>query len=294
MQEAIKKADVLIEALPYLRKFRHKIFVLKYGGSILMEEKVRRSILEDLVFLFFAGIQVILVHGGGPEISRRLKENSIESEFHAGMRITSLKVLDIVRESLAYINQKLVKEIRSLGAKAKGIGGEEVIFAVKKKSARDLGWVGEAKALEKEKILSFLRRSHILVVSPLGRDGKNNLYNINADAAAAFLAKELAAEKIVLFTDVKGIMRKREDESSLISSITKSQIEALIKEGVIAQGMIPKVLAADFAVAGGVNKAHIIDAKIPHSLLLEIFTKRGIGTEIISETVKKGGSSEYK
>ncbi|MBN2120424.1 MAG: acetylglutamate kinase [Candidatus Omnitrophica bacterium] len=282
MEEAIKKADVLIEALPYIKKFRRNTFVIKYGGSILFEESIRASVLEDIVFLYFMGINVVLVHGGGPNITERFKELSIKSEFYEGIRITNADTLGVVEDELLKLNKMIVEEISALGAKSAGLNGkDDLIYAEKKKAKIDLGFVGGIVNINLDKFRRLIEENHIVVVSPMGRDSKHTAYNINADEAASFISSKLGAEKLVLLTDVRGVMRDPSDRNSLISSVRDSEIEELIKSKVISSGMIPKVLAGISAIEKGTRKVHIIDAKIPHALLLEIFTDEGIGTEIV-------------
>lgn len=282
MEEAIKKADVLIEALPYINKFRGKTFVIKYGGSILFEESIRKSVLEDMVFLYFMGINVVLIHGGGPNINERLKNLNIKSQFHEGVRVTDKKTLLVVEEELTKLNKIIVDGVKELGAKAIGLNGKNgLLYAEKKRARVNLGYVGKVVNINLKKLKKLIKENHIVVVTPMGKNASKIVFNINADEAASCVSFKLAAEKLVLLTDVKGVMRNPEDKNSLISSARKKEISELIKTKVISSGMIPKVLAGISAIKGGVKKVHIIDAKIPHALLLEIFTNQGIGTEII-------------
>ena len=280
VQEAIKKADVLIEALPYIKKFHKKIFVIKYGGSILGEERVRKCVLEDIAFLRFAGIRPIIVHGGGPNITEELKQRKITTEFVEGMRVTDKITLDVVGAELDKLNDLIVKEVSSHGVKAKGFNSKsKLLEVVKKKSKVDLGYVGEVVNFNHKKLEQVLEEN-IPVICPMGFSAQGFAYNINADDVAFFLASQLKAEKLVLFTNVLGVMRDSMDKDSLISTMTAEEIEGLIEAEVIDEGMIPKVRAAAAAIGAGTGKAHIVDAKIPHALLLEIFTDQGSGTEI--------------
>ena len=282
MEDAIKKADVLIEALPYIKKFRGKTFVIKYGGSILFEETIREAVLSDIVFLYFMGINVVLVHGGGPNISEKFRKLNIKSKFHEGIRITDSDSLSIVEEELMKLNKLIVDEISQHGAKVKGLNGkDDLIYAEKKQAEIDLGLVGQVVNLNMERFRKLIEKDHIIIVAPMGKDTKGTFYNINADEAASFVALKLAAEKLVLLTDVRGVMCDPNDKDSLFSSLKESQIAELIKKKVISKGMIPKVQAGIGAIEGRTKKVHIIDAKIPHALLLEIFTDKGIGTEIV-------------
>ena len=283
MEEAIKKADVLIEALPYIKKFHRKIVVIKYGGSILGEDKIRRGVLEDIVFLSFMGLRPILVHGGGPNISDRMRASGKKTEFVDGMRVTDEETLGVVEEELKTLNSIIIKEITELGGKAVGLNGKDrgIIQAEKKKAKIDLGLVGKVTKINAQALEVELKSSHILVVLPMGAGPDGKAYNVNADESAASISGALVAEKLVLLTNVRGIMRNADDPNSFISTLTVEAARALIQNKVIQQGMIPKVEACVAALDKGVKKTHIIDARIPHALLLEIFTDEGVGTEIV-------------
>ncbi|MFH1771342.1 MAG: acetylglutamate kinase [Candidatus Omnitrophota bacterium] len=281
VKKAIRKADVLIEALPYIRRFNKKVFVIKYGGSILCEEKVRRAVFEDIAFLRYAGIRPVLVHGGGPRISERLREEKLPVKFVDGLRVTDASTLKIVEEELDKLNQTIVKELINQGISAKGFSvNNPILQVVQKKASQDLGRVGEIVDFKGDILKAALKES-VPVIAPIGVCKEKKTYNINADDAAFFLAAELKAEKLILLTKVLGVMRNIKDDSSLISTITADEIDKLISNKVINEGMVPKVRAALKALKAGVGKAHIVDAKIPHAFLLEIFTNKGIGTEII-------------
>jgi acetylglutamate kinase len=283
MEEAIRKAEVLIEALPYIKKFHKKIVVIKYGGSILGEDKIRSGVLEDIVFLSFTGLKPVLVHGGGPNISERMRQEGRKSEFVDGMRVTDQETLLLVEEELRKLNDIIVNEVCELGAKAVGLNGksEKIIQAEKKKTKIDLGLVGNIVDINTEPILEELRKDKVTVVLPMGVGKDRNAYNVNADEAAACIAASLGAEKLVLLTNVKGIMRNPDEPGSFLSTLTVAEAKDLIESNIIQQGMIPKVKACIDALDRGVKKTHIIDARTPHGLLLEIFTDRGIGTEIV-------------
>ncbi len=281
VQEAIRKADVLIEALPYIKRFHKKIFVIKYGGSILAEDRVRKCVLEDIAFLRFAGIRPIIVHGGGPNITKELKQRKITTEFIGGMRVTDKTTLEVVEKELDKLNDLIVKEVGSHGVKVRGFKAKsKLLKVVKKKGKVDLGCVGEVVNFNRKRLEEVLEED-IPVICPMGFSAEGLAYNINADEVAFFLASQLKAEKLVLFTNVLGVMRNSKDKNSLISTMTAKEVERLIKAEVIDKGMIPKVRAAAAAIGVGTGKAHIVDAKIPHALLLEIFTDKGSGTEII-------------
>ncbi len=283
MEEAIKKADVLIEALPYIRKFHKKIIVIKYGGSILGEEKIRKGVLEDIVFLNFMGLRPVLVHGGGPNISDRMRTSGKKSEFVDGMRVTNEDTLEVVEEELKSLNDLIVKELSELGAKCIGLNGKDknIIQVEKKKSKIDLGLVGHIIGTDNRQISGELMQDKVVVILPMGIGKDRKSYNVNADEAAASIAAGLEAEKLVILTNVKGIMRNTEDPHSFLSTLTIEEAKGLVENKIIQQGMIPKVKACIDALEKGVKKTHIIDARTPHGLLLEIFTDQGIGTEII-------------
>jgi acetylglutamate kinase len=283
MEEAIKKAEVLIEALPYIKKFHKKAIVIKYGGSILGEEKIRKNILEDIVFLNFMGLRPVLVHGGGPNISERIRSLGKKAEFVDGMRVTDEETLELVEEELQKLNDIIVAEINEAGGKAVGLNGKEkkLIQAIKKEAKVDLGLVGHITDINTEVVTECLKNEEIAVVLPMGRGQDKKVYNVNADEAASNIAVALKAEKFVVLTNVKGIMRNPEDPHSFLSTLTVDEARGLMENGIIQQGMIPKVVACIDAISSGVKKTHIIDARIPHGLLLEIFTDQGIGTEII-------------
>lgn len=282
MENIIKKAGILIEAIPYIHEFRQKVFVIKYGGSILDNDAIRKVVLEDIVFLSFVGIRPVLIHGGGPHISSRIKETGLKSEFHNGIRVTDAETLKIVEEELMKLNQKIVHEIQALRGDVVGLQGHHNLVHVKKKPAdRDLGFVGEALGADIETIMSILNAGKIAVISPMGCDAGGQTFNVNADETASAIAKAMKAEKLVLLTDVKGVMRNPVDPNSLISSLTLKEMGELQIDQVIQGGMIPKVNACAEALAAGIHKVHIIDARIPHALLLEFFTDKGIGTQIV-------------
>ncbi|MFA5004825.1 MAG: acetylglutamate kinase [Candidatus Omnitrophota bacterium] len=283
MESAIKKADVLIEALPYIKKFHKKVIVVKYGGSILGEETIRKGVLEDIVFLSFMGLRPVLVHGGGPNISDRMRTSGKKTEFVDGMRVTDAETLKLVEEELLYLNQLIVNELAELGVKAVGLNGKDnsLIQVEKKKAKVDIGLVGHITGINTELINDELKKDKVVVVLPMGIGKDKKVYNVNADEVASSVAASMKAEKFVLLTNVKGIMRHADDANSFISTLTVEEVNNLKENKIIQQGMIPKVQACVDALAGGVKKTHIIDARTPHGLLLEIFTDKGIGTEIV-------------
>ena len=282
MENFIKKAAVLIEAIPYIHAFRRKVFVIKYGGSILDDPAIRKNIFQDIIFLSYVGIRTVLVHGGGPHITSRLKEEGIKPEFHEGIRVTDKATLRIVQAELDKLNKRIVQEIKELKGAVTGLKGEEnIVYVEKKQASKDLGYVGTITRIAKETLEEHLHKEYITVVSPMGISLAKQTHNINADEVASAIAGSLKAEKFVLLTNVQGVMRSIDDPGSLFSTLTADEVTSLIGQKIIAGGMIPKVNSCVAALAGGVRKAHIIDARIQHALLLEIFTDVGIGTEIV-------------
>ncbi len=285
METFIRKASVLVEAIPYIHEFRRKVFVIKYGGSILEDETIRKNVLEDIVFLSYVGIRTILVHGGGPHISGRLKEKGIDAKFHNGIRVTDKETLEIVGEELDKLNKRIVDELRSAHGDVTGLKGHENIIHVEKKLAdQDLGFVGTITKVDRQAIEEHLQNGHITVLSPMGISVENQPHNVNADEVASAIAGSLEAEKLVFLTNVTGVLRDANDPESLISTLTIKDVENLIRSGVISGGMIPKVNSCIEALHGGVHKTHIVNARLRHALLLEIFTDQGIGTQILKET----------
>jgi acetylglutamate kinase len=282
MEDVIKKANVLIEAIPYIHEFRRKLFVIKFGGSILDNDAIRKNVLEDIVFLSYVGIKTILVHGGGPHITARMKDAGLKSEFHEGIRVTDKKAINIVKEELTNLNDKLVEEIKSLKGDVTGLrGNENIIHVIKKQASKDLGFVGTIKKIEHDVLNSHLKKGRITVLSPMGICGDKQPHNINGDEVASAIAHSMEAEKLVLLTDVQGVMQNAQDPDSLISTLTVAEVKNLIERKVIVGGMIPKVNSCIEALNGNIKKTHIIDARIAHALLLEFFTTKGIGTQIL-------------
>ena len=280
----VRKADTLLEALPYLQAFRGKIVVVKYGGSVISDTGLRRSILQDIVFLSVAGIRPVLVHGGGPEISKQMSRKGKAPRFVQGLRVTDAETLKMVIRSLTGVNRMLVKELRALGARAQGLlGSESGLIRAEKYSlpGADLGWVGKVTGVNTGPVQRLLALGVIPVVIPVGAGWNNQPYNVNADESAAAVAAGLRAEKFVLMTDVPGIMRTNGARRELVTALTTQKAKELMRKGVILGGMIPKATACMHALEGGVRKTHMIDARVPHGLLLEIFTDQGIGTEMV-------------
>ena len=283
MQEAIKKSQVLIEALPYIKKFFEKVVVIKYGGAAVDEKGIDPAVLEDIVFMNYAGMRPILVHGGGPLISRFMKKAGIEPKFICGRRVTDRESIYIIDNALHSINKQIVRTLKELGAKAFGLSGREndLIKVKKLKTEIDLGFVGEVTSVDTTVVKRLIEDNIIPVIYPLGMGRDRNLYNVNADDVAGEIAVALKAEKFVLLTNVRGIMKDKDNPSTLYNTLTVGEVNKLIQKKIIDSGMIPKASACVNAIKGGVRKAHILDAGIPHALLLEIFTDKGIGTEIV-------------
>jgi len=281
MKTAIKKAEILIEALPYFERFRDKFIVIKYGGSALLERKKRQMVLRDVIFMSVAGIRPVIVHGGGPFISRRLKAKKMRTGFIDGLRITGKKEMKLIRDVLAGLNRRIVREIKALGGLAQGVSGHKVITAKRHRKFKKLGFVGEPVSVDGASIKDISSKDVIPVITPLGLGRDGHIYNINADEAGAYVARALSAEKLALLTDVDGIYKNARSRTGFMSSLSKSRARSLIRKGIIGKGMIPKVKACVSAIGGGVKKAHIVNASLPHALLLEIFTDEGIGTEVV-------------
>lgn len=275
-----RKADVLLEALPYMQGFRGCTFLIKVGGSAMEDPAVVNTFLKDVVFLEAVGINPVIVHGGGKAISKAMQESGLEAKFINGMRVTDEETIKIVEQTLArVINPEIVDKINAFGGKAVGVPGTEVFTGEKMKA--ELGWVGEVTGCKLGLIQAAVAGEFVPVVSPVARENASGkTLNVNADLAACALATRLQATKLIFLSDVRGVMRDPKDESTLIPSLDPAAIDALKKEGIISGGMIPKVDSSLESLRGGVGKVHLIDGRIPHALILEIFTDVGIGTEI--------------
>jgi acetylglutamate kinase len=285
------KADALLEALPYFQQFRGKTVVVKYGGAAMENPDLVESVLRDIVFLEAVGINPVVVHGGGKAITAAMRQENLTAKFVEGFRVTdeaSIRIIDRVLTEV--ISPSLAAKIEQFGGKAQVLSGKEVLHAEKAPlhldaagAKIDLGFVGDIQSTDISQVQKLVDAEIVPIISPLGRGRDGQIYNINADIAAAKIAQALQAHKIIYLSDVNGVRRDPKDEASLISTLTPSQIQSLKKQGIIASGMIPKVDSALEALAGGVAKVHFLDGKQPHSLLLELFTDAGIGTEIASE-----------
>ena len=275
------KAGVLIQALPYIQKYTDKIVVIKYGGNAMIDDALKQAVMSDLVLLSLVGIKVVLVHGGGPEISQTLQRMGKESKFIGGLRVTDAETAEIVQMVLCgKVNKDLVSLIQQNNGRALGLCGiDGQMLRVQKLAGEvDLGYVGDITSVDTTPILNALHNGYIPVIATVGTDETGQVYNINADTAAARIASELGAENIILMTDIRGLLEKKEDESTLIPYVQVSDVPYLKKQGVISGGMIPKVDCCVEAVRRGVGSAVIIDGRIPHSILIEILSDEGIGT----------------
>lgn len=289
MQHVIEKAEVLIEALPFIQKFRGETIIVKFGGSIMDDEAGVRDILQDIAFMSCVGLRPVIVHGGGKAISARMKDKGLKPEFRAGLRVTDAATIEIVEQVLNdEINPHMVELLAGFGGKGRGIHGEDIIRVVKHTERDpatgaecDWGYVGEVTGVDIEPVEAFLGAGLTPLITPLGRGPDRKVYNVNADHAASGLARTLKARKLVFLSDVPGLLSDPSDPTTIISSVKASEVESLIHRGVISGGMLPKIGGALDAVKAGVAKSHIIDSKMPHSLLLELFTEQGVGTEIV-------------
>lgn len=282
MQKNIDKAKILIEAIPYIQKFRGKTVVIKYGGSAMIDEKIKKMMIEDIALLKLIGMNIVLVHGGGPFINDTLSKMNKKPKFKNGLRVTDEETMEIVEMVLSgKVNKNIVNDIQKMEIKAVGISGKDGMTLKAKKLLKDgidLGYVGEIIEVDQTLIDGLIKAGAIPVIAPIGRDEDGNTYNVNADYAAVSIASKLNAQKLVFVTDVKGVMKDINDPDSLISFMNVEEAKENINKGIIYGGMIPKVECCIDAVENGVNTVHIIDGNLDHSMLLEIFTQDGIGT----------------
>ena len=282
----LEKAEVLIEALPYIQRFNRKIVVIKYGGSAMLDEELKRNVIKDAVLLKLVGFKPIIVHGGGKEISRWVGKVGMEPKFINGLRVTDKDTMEIAEMVLAKVNKELVTLVQSLGVKAVGISGKDGgLLSCKKKlsDGEDIGFVGEITKVDPQILYDLLENDFLPIIFPVGYDEEFQTYNINADDAACAIAKAVHAEKLAFLSDIEGVYKDKDDPSSLISELHVHEAEAMIGEGYVGGGMIPKLQNCIHAIEEGVNRVHILDGRIPHSLLLEIFTNKGIGTAFLRE-----------
>lgn len=289
MQKVIEKAAVLIEALPYIQRFKNETIVVKFGGSIMDQEAGVRSILNDVAFMACVGLRPVIVHGGGKLITQRMKEAGLKAVFLKGLRVTDEQTIHIVERVLNQeINPHMVELLESFGCRARGLHGEDILRVERhtEKDAEtgavlDWGFVGDVCEVDTAPIRAYLDAGITPLITPLGRGLERKVYNVNADDVASAVARALQARKLVFLSDVPGLLHNPEDPSSIISSLKVEAVEELIRRGVISGGMLPKISGAVNAVKAGVAKTHIIDSSMPHSLLLELFTEEGVGTEIV-------------
>ena len=290
MEKVLQKAGVLIEALPYIQRFNRKIIVVKYGGSAMSNEELQKNVIKDVTLLKLVGFKPIIVHGGGKEISRWVSKVGKEARFVNGLRVTDAETMEIAEMVLNKVNKSLVTMVQELGVKAVGISGKDGgLLTVEKKysDGQDIGYVGEITKVDPKVLYDLLEKDFLPIVAPIGMDENFETYNINAVDAACAIARAVNAEKLAFLTDIEGLYKDINDKSSFISRLSASEADALISGGYIGGGMLPKLNNCTSAIKNGVNKVHILDGRIPHCLLLEIFTNQGIGTAIFADDEEK-------
>ena len=279
-----QRARILVHALPYIQEYTGKVVVIKYGGNAMINEDLKDSVMRDIILLSLIGVKVVLVHGGGPEITDMLNKIGKQSEFVGGLRVTDKETVDVVQMVLAgKVNKSLVHLIETKGGSAIGLSGMDGGMIQAKVKDPRLGYVGEITSINAKPILDVIEKGYIPVISTVGCDAEGNVYNINADTAAARIAGELGAESLISMTDISGILRDKDDPSTLIPVIKVSEADQLKQDGIISGGMIPKVECCINAIKWGVNRVFIIDGRIPHAILIEMLTSEGIGTMFINE-----------
>ena len=286
MKQYLEKANVLIEALPYIQRFNRKIIVVKYGGSAMADEELKKKVIADVVLLKLVGFKPIIVHGGGKEISRWVEKVGMKPKFINGLRVTDEDTMEVAEMVLNKVNKELVCHVQELGVKGAGISGKDGgLLKVKKRYAggEDIGFVGEITEVNPKILLDLIEKDFLPVVCPIGMDENFQTYNINADDAACAIAKAVGAEKLAFLTDIEGVYKDKDDPDSLLSEMSVSEAKELMASGFIGGGMLPKLGNCIDAVENGVSRVHILDGRIPHFLLLEIFTNKGIGTAIFAD-----------
>ena len=289
-EKYLEKAAGLVEALPYIQKFNRKVIVVKYGGSAMVDEQLKKSVISDVTLLKLVGFKPIIVHGGGKEISKWVGKVGKEAQFINGLRVTDEETMEIAEMVLGRVNKSLVTMVEELGVKAVGISGKDGgLLKVKKKYAdgKDIGYVGEITDVDPKILYDLMEKDFLPIICPVGLDDEFNTYNINADDAACAIARAVGANKLAFLTDIEGLYRDFEDKSSLISEIKVKEAKELIAGGTIGGGMLPKLSNCIDAIEAGVSRVHIIDGRIPHSILMEIFSDRGVGTAILGDTEEK-------
>lgn len=283
---AMQKAEILVEALPYIKEFHGRKVVIKYGGAAMIDCDLKSKIMQDIVLMKYVGMHPVVIHGGGPEINTMLARLNIEVNFANGLRVTDRETMEVVEMVLGgKVNKEIVAGINAIGGKAVGISGKDgmIIKARPINEQGKMGFVGEVASINPELIDTVIENGYIPVIAPIGMGEKRESYNINADLVASAIAVAMKADKLVLLTDVPGLLRNPADKKSLISVLKVSEVDDYIEKGIIAGGMIPKVKCCVESVIGGVGRTHIIDGRLPHSTLLEIFTDKGIGTMVVNE-----------
>ena len=286
MHEWMQKAEVLIEALPYIQRFNRKIIVVKYGGSAMVDENIKKNVIKDVTLLKLVGFKPIIVHGGGKEISRWVGKVGMEAQFVNGLRVTDADTMEIAEMVLNKVNKGLVQMVEELGVRAVGISGKDggLLHVQKRYSdGKDIGYVGEITQVHPEVLYDLLEKDFLPIVCPIGMDDNYDTYNINADDAACAIARAVKAEKLAFLTDIEGVYKDPADKSTLISELHVSEAKELIGQGYIGGGMLPKLNNCIDAIENGVSRVHILDGRILHCLLLEIFTNKGLGTAILGE-----------
>lgn len=283
-QKYLEKAEVLVEALPYIQRFNRKVIIVKYGGSAMIDEELKENVIKDVVMLKLCGFKPIIVHGGGKEISRWVGKIGMEPHFVNGLRVTDEDTMEVAEMVLNKVNKELVSLVEQLGIRAVGISGKDGgLLQVEKKysDGEDIGYVGDIRHVDPKILYDLLDKDFLPIVCPIGIDSGYHSYNINADDAASAIAKAMKAEKLAFLSDIEGVYRDIDDPDSLISELTVGEAQELIDEGIVKGGMIPKLKNCITAIGEGVSRVHILDGRIPHCLLLEIYTNKGIGTAII-------------
>lgn len=286
MEKYLEKAEVLIEALPYIQRFNRRVIVVKYGGSAMVDNQLKQQVIQDVTLLKLVGFKPIIVHGGGKEISRWVGKVGMKPEFVNGLRVTDEDTMELAEMVLGKVNKELVQLVESLGVRAIGLSGKDgKLLSVNKKYAdgQDIGFVGDIKSVNASVLYDLLEKDFLPIICPIGLDDDYNTYNINADDAACAIARQMRAEKLAFLTDIEGVYKDPKDSSTLISELKVSEARKLMDSGYIGGGMLPKLHNCIAAIEHGVSRVHILDGRIPHCLLLEIFTNKGIGTAIIND-----------
>lgn len=286
MEKYLEKANVLIEALPYIQRFNRKIIVVKYGGSAMVDDELKKNVIKDVTLLKLVGFKPIIVHGGGKEISKWVEKSGMEAKFVNGLRVTDANTMEIAEMVLGRVGKSLVTMVEELGVKAVSISGKDgQLLKCKKKlsNGEDIGFVGDVTEVNPDVLFDLLENDYLPIVCPIGLDDEFNSYNINADDAACAIARAVNAEKLAFLTDIEGVYKNPDDKNTLISELHVSEARKLIEDGYIGGGMLPKLNNCIDAIDNGVSRVHILDGRIPHCLLLEIFTNKGIGTAILGD-----------